>query len=802
MKYLFLLASLFALAPAYYPQTADELQASIRSAAEQERHSDALAALRDLEQKYPRSFTANDFDYLAARISERSGDLAAASAWFLANIKRGSILTPYALFHLAAIARASGNLMLERTYLDEITAFEPNVLVAEAARNRRARSWFESGNFAMAIRDFESLAAGTLLPASKAQDPTAREDQLFLARALIAAGDTAAARDAFATLITTTANAAQPDDIALAAVRGLDRLDIGPNATAGTAPKLDDSEHVSRASIYQFNRDFTDARLHYAAIIQDHPESTSVPDAVYQTGRSFAQEANYSEAIRWFERVLEQFPEHPVSRDALLQAANAYARVSKHHEGIRRYQDFIAKYAADDRLDRAYLNIIDILRDQDEETDALKWSAKMQEVFRGKLGEALGTFAEARIHLAKNDWPAALAALDRLLTMPELGGAAVPGGTTRAEVTFLRGYALEQERNFAAAIDTYLSIPDGRNEYYGGRATERLRDLANNVAAKTAVGNKLPSLSIESKDREFSRQNVQAALRLTIVQTEKDRLLATLKNIYATLPGYNSPPKFELIDIAKVTPGALPSVAANLHTSIGERLAFLGLYGEAAPEFEASRPAPISGDLGYTIAIMNMRGDRGYKAVAFAEPLWRSVPADYQIELIASDQIGLLYPTPYRAAFGKFAVPRNVDPRFLLSIVRQESRYRPDIKSNAAARGMLQFISTTSNKVAAGLGRNGLDQDELYSPSTAILFGSQYTADLFRLFPGQPHAVAGSYNGGEDNIRRWINRSRSDSPDRYVPEIAFSQTKDYVYKVMANYRIYQMFYNNDLSSAR
>ncbi|MCC7308574.1 MAG: transglycosylase SLT domain-containing protein [Acidobacteria bacterium] len=802
MKYLFLLATLFALAPAYYPQTADELQASILSAAEHDRHSDALAALRDLEQKYPQTFTANDFDYLAARISEKSGDMAAASAWFLANIKRGSILRPYALFHLAAIARASGNLMLERTYLDEITAFEPNALVAEAARNRRARSWFESGNFAIAIRDFESLAAGTLLPASKAQDPTAREDQLFLARALMAAGDTAAARDAFTTLITTTANAAQPDDIALAAVRGLDRLDIGPNAPAGTAPKLDDSEHLSRASIYQFNRDFTDARLHYAAIIRDHPESTSVPDAIYQTGRSLAQEANYSEALRWFERVVEQFPEHPVSRDALLQAANAYSRVGKHHEGIRRYQDFIAKYSADDRLDRAYLNIIDILRDQDEETDALKWSAKMQEVFRGKLGEALGTFAEARIHLAKNDWAAALAALDRLLAMPELGGAAVPGGTTRAEVTFLRGYTLEQERNFAAAIETYLSIPDGRNEYYGGRATERLQGLANNEAARAAAESKLASLSIGSKDREVSRQNVQAALRLTVDRAARERLLGVLQSIYATLPGYNSIPKFDLIDLTKPAPAEQPSAAADLHRPIGERLAFLGLYDEAAPEYEASLSAPPSGDLGYTLAVQNMRGDRGYKAVAFAEPLWRSVPADYQIELIPTAQIGLLYPAPYRAAFVKFAVPRNVDPRFLLSIVRQESRYRPDIRSNAAARGMMQFIATTSNKIAVELGRTDFDQDELYDPATAIHFGSQYAAGLFRLFPNQPEAVAGSYNGGEDNIRRWMDRSRSDQADRYVPEIAFSQAKDYVYKVMANYRIYQMFYNNNLSAAR
>lgn len=112
---------------------------------------------------------------------------------------------------------------------------------------------------------------------------------------------------------------------------------------------------------------------------------------------------------------------------------------------------------------------------------------------------------------------------------------------------------------------------------------------------------------------------------------------------------------------------------------------------------------------------------------------------------------------------------------------------------------MMQFISTTSEKVAAKLGLKDFDQDELYDPATAVLFGSQYTADLFGIFPDQPDAVAASYNGGEDNMQRWLKRSRSKISGLYVPEIAFSQTKDYVYKVMANYRIYRLFYDENLN---
>jgi len=178
--------------------------------------------------------------------------------------------------------------------------------------------------------------------------------------------------------------------------------------------------------------------------------------------------------------------------------------------------------------------------------------------------------------------------------------------------------------------------------------------------------------------------------------------------------------------------------------------------------------------------------------------LWRRVPADYQIELIPRDQLELLYPAPYADSLIKYAPIREVDPRFVLSIMRQESRYRADAKSNAAARGLMQFISATAEKMATELDRKTFRNEELFYPPTAILFGSQYLADLGKQFPEQPQAVAASYNAGEGNMQRWLMRSGSNEPDIYIPEIAYSQSKDYVYKVMANYRMYQYLYDNNL----
>jgi soluble lytic murein transglycosylase len=184
--------------------------------------------------------------------------------------------------------------------------------------------------------------------------------------------------------------------------------------------------------------------------------------------------------------------------------------------------------------------------------------------------------------------------------------------------------------------------------------------------------------------------------------------------------------------------------------------------------------------------------------VRFAEPVWKNVPADFVIEVASRDLIELLYPAPYRELLLEHAPSRNIDPRFVLSIARQESRYQTDAKSVAAARGMMQFIAATANDVAAELKLTNFNQDDLYDAGTAILFGSQYLSSLFKQFPDQPDAVAAAYNGGADNMARWRARSRSEEPDRYVAEIGYAQSKDYVYRVMTNFWNYQRLYDSQL----
>jgi peptidoglycan lytic transglycosylase len=157
------------------------------------------------------------------------------------------------------------------------------------------------------------------------------------------------------------------------------------------------------------------------------------------------------------------------------------------------------------------------------------------------------------------------------------------------------------------------------------------------------------------------------------------------------------------------------------------------------------------------------------------------------------------YPAPYRQAILSAAKARKIDPRFILAIIRQESVFRPTAKSPAGARGLLQLTIDAAQKYAHNAGVTGLMENQLYQPETSILIGSEYLKELFDMFPNLPEAVAASYNGGEDNVARWVKRARQKDSGVFTSEIGFDETKGYVQKVMNNYRVYRQLYNADLT---
>jgi soluble lytic murein transglycosylase len=157
------------------------------------------------------------------------------------------------------------------------------------------------------------------------------------------------------------------------------------------------------------------------------------------------------------------------------------------------------------------------------------------------------------------------------------------------------------------------------------------------------------------------------------------------------------------------------------------------------------------------------------------------------------------YPAPYRLPILRQAKSRALDPRLVLAIMREESRFKPQSKSPSAARGLLQLTIDAAQKYGSRAGIARVTEDSLYQPETSIAIGCEYLAQLSRMFANLPEAVAAAYNGGEDNVARWLVRSKQHDAGVFAADIGFTESKNYVFRVMANYRAYQQLYSTDLT---
>ncbi len=163
------------------------------------------------------------------------------------------------------------------------------------------------------------------------------------------------------------------------------------------------------------------------------------------------------------------------------------------------------------------------------------------------------------------------------------------------------------------------------------------------------------------------------------------------------------------------------------------------------------------------------------------------------------DRNATAYPAPFRFQVLSESKKRALDPRLVLAIMKQESQFKPNAKSPSAARGLLQLTIDAAQKYGPRAGLKQVNDDSLYQPGTNIAIGTEYIAELSRMFAGLAEAVAASYNGGEDNVARWLGRTNQSDAGVFTAEVGFTESKNYIFKVMSFYRAYRQLYDSNLN---
>lgn len=148
-----------------------------------------------------------------------------------------------------------------------------------------------------------------------------------------------------------------------------------------------------------------------------------------------------------------------------------------------------------------------------------------------------------------------------------------------------------------------------------------------------------------------------------------------------------------------------------------------------------------------------------------------------------------LYPSPGWQPDGGWTVDRAL----VFALIRQESRFRPDAKSRAGARGLMQLMPATAGFVAKRRFR-GSARNELLDPGLNLRLGQDYVKMLLseRQAGENIFFTMTAYNGGPGNLQKWLKKvDHADDPLLFIESIPSRETRNYVEHVLANLWIYR-----------
>lgn len=159
------------------------------------------------------------------------------------------------------------------------------------------------------------------------------------------------------------------------------------------------------------------------------------------------------------------------------------------------------------------------------------------------------------------------------------------------------------------------------------------------------------------------------------------------------------------------------------------------------------------------------------------------------------------YPVPADVLQGVSAPPPSgprPDPALLLSLIRQESNFDTDAVSRAGARGLMQLMPKTAQREAMRLGITSSTLRLTSDPAHNTRLGTVHYAGLLDQFAGADVLAIAAYNAGSSRADRWMRengdprRMNRDGVVDWIERITFSETRNYVQRVLEGAQIYRL----------
>lgn len=221
-----------------------------------------------------------------------------------------------------------------------------------------------------------------------------------------------------------------------------------------------------------------------------------------------------------------------------------------------------------------------------------------------------------------------------------------------------------------------------------------------------------------------------------------------------------------------------PVRAIKLLYAIGDRDTPMTIYYDLAWRMEDSAHLALLAQLA------EANSDARGALVVGKESVYEGHPLD-----------ALAFPTFGLPSYSPIGTP--VDKAMIYAVARQESQFNPRTLSSAKAMGLMQVTPAAGREVAKQTGATYNETRLMTDQSYNVQFGAAELGMLMDNYDGNPILVFAAYNAGRGSVRKWFERygdprDKDVDPVDWVEAIPFSETRNYVQRVMENYMVYQV----------
>lgn len=159
-------------------------------------------------------------------------------------------------------------------------------------------------------------------------------------------------------------------------------------------------------------------------------------------------------------------------------------------------------------------------------------------------------------------------------------------------------------------------------------------------------------------------------------------------------------------------------------------------------------------------------------------------------------QMRFVYMWDYQQDIVTYSKKNNVDPFLVAAIIKNESNFKHDAVSKVGAVGLMQIMPETGRWIAEQMGLENYQDSDLYQTRKNIRMGCWYVGELEHEFQHNLVLLMVAYNAGRGQTHEWMQENGWDYNFNDIKSIPYSDTREYVAKVMQDRDKYYLLYKD------